>query len=77
MEIQLLQPKDIVVIKEVKTTIDKITVMELLDNPDKKQVIAKTKELGVVVLWKNADYDAIGQWTDTDVVNKINELYNS
>ena len=77
MEIQLSQPKDVVVIKERKTTIDKVTVMELLDNPDKKQVIAKTKELGVVILWKDADYDAIGQWTDTDVINKINELYNN
>lgn len=77
MEIQLSQPKDVVVIKERKTTIDKVTVIELLDNPDRKTVTAKTAELGSIILWKDTDYDAIGQWTDTDVINKINELYNS
>lgn len=77
MEIQLSQPTDVVIVKERKTTIEKITVLEILDNPNKKTVIAKTVELGAIVLWKDADYDAIGQWTDTDVINKINELYNS
>lgn len=77
MEIQLSQPKDIVVVKERKTTIEKVTVLEILDNPEKKIVTAKTAQLGNVILWKGTDYDAIGQWTDTDVINKINELYNS
>ena len=77
MEIQFSTPKDIVVVKERKTTIEKITVLELADLPSKKQVTAKTFELGLVVLWKDAEYDAIGQWTDTDVINKLNELYNS
>lgn len=77
MEIQLSQPTDVVIVKERKITIEAITVVELNDSPSKKQVTAKTIELGVVVLWKDADYDAIGQWTDTDVINKLNELYNS
>ena len=77
MEIQLSQPTDVVIVKERKTTIEKITVLEILDNPNKKTVTVKTVELGAIVLWKDADYDAIGQWTDTDVINKINELYNS
>mgnify|MGYP006268847577 CR=1 FL=1 len=77
MEIQLSQPKDVIVVKEQKKTIEKITILELIDNSSKKQVIANTQELGYVVLWKGTDYDAIGQWTDTDVENKINELYNS
>jgi hypothetical protein len=77
MEIQFSTPKDVVVVKERKTTIEKITVLELIDLPSKKQVTAKTIELGILVLWKDAEYDAIGQWTDTDVINKLNELYNS
>ena len=77
MEIQFSTPKDIVVVKERKTTIEKITVLELADLPSKKQVTAKTIELGIIVLWKDAEYDAIGQWTDADVINKLNELYNS
>lgn len=77
MEIQLSNPKDVVIVKEQKKTIEKVTVLEIVDLPSKKQVIAKTQELGSVMLWKDAEYDAIGQWTDTDIENKINELYNS
>jgi len=77
MEIQLSTPKDVVIVQERKKTIEKITVIEITDISSKKQVIAKIQELGSVILWKDADYDAIGQWTDTDVINKLNELYNS
>jgi hypothetical protein len=77
MEIQLSQPKDVVIVKERKKTIEKITVLEVIDNSSKKQVTANTQELASVMLWKGDDYDAIGQWTDTDVINKLNELYNS
>ena len=77
MEIQLSNPKDVVIVKEQKKTIEKATVLEIVDLPSRKQVIAKTQELGSVMLWKDAEYDTVGQWTDTDVVNKLNELYNS
>jgi hypothetical protein len=77
MEIQLSTPKDVVIVKELKKTIETITVLEIVDVSSKKQVIANIKELGSVILWKDAEYDAIGQWTDTDVENKLNELYNS
>jgi hypothetical protein len=77
MEIQLSNPKDVVIVKEQKKTIEKVTVLEIVDLPSRKQVIAKTQELGSVMLWKDAEYDAAGQWTDTDVINKLNELYNS
>lgn len=76
MKITFPQPREIVFIKEKKTTISEITIMELLDNPEKKVVKATTLELGPIILWENETYDAIGQWTDTDVINKINELYN-
>lgn len=77
MEIQFSSPKDIVIVQERKKSIDKVTVLEISDFPSRKHVMVKTKELGLITLWKDAEYDAIGQWTDTDVQNKINELYNS
>ncbi len=77
MEVQLSSPKDVVIVNEVKKTIDKISVIEISDNSKKKIVIAKTVQLGGIVLWQGADYDAIGQWTDTDAENRILELYNS
>ena len=41
-----------------------------------KKVIAHTSEFGSVVLWENESYDAIGQWTDSDVTARIKEIYN-
>lgn len=76
MEITFNAPKDIVVVSELKRTIDKITIMQLVDNPQSKLVQAQTLELGIITLWSGEEYDTIGQWTDDDVINKINELYS-
>lgn len=77
MEIQLSSTKDIVIVKERKRSIDKISVLEITDYPNDKKVVARTLELGFVTLWKDSEYDLIGQWTDADVVNRFMELYNS
>lgn len=76
MEITLTKPKEIVVFAERKKTISKVEISEVVDNSITKTVTAKTNEFGNVVLWKGTEYDKIGQWTDTDVVNKIKSLYN-
>ena len=56
----------------VKTS--KIEVSSIIDDSVAKKVTAKTN-LGGIVLWEGAAYDAIGQWTDADVHNKLVELY--
>ena len=76
MEINLNKATDVVVVTEKKITIEKLTINELVDLPSRKMVVAKTKEVGQIILWKDADYDAIGQWTDNDVMMRISELYN-
>jgi hypothetical protein len=76
MEIVLSTPKEIVVMAERKKVITKVEIIEVVDVPKIKTVTAKTNEFGTVVLWKGADYDSIGQWTDTDVINKIKLIYN-
>ena len=76
MEIVLKKPKEIVVFAERRKTIEKVEILEVVDSSKNKTVIAKTIEFGNIVLWKDAEYDAIGQWTDTDVMNKIKSLYN-
>jgi hypothetical protein len=76
MEITLSKPKEIVIFEERKKTITKVEITEVVDNSKNKIVTAKTMEFGNVVLWKGAEYDSIGQWTDTDVINKIKSLYN-
>jgi hypothetical protein len=77
MKIELNKATEVVVVTEKKISVEEITINELIDLPARKMVVAKTKEIGQVILWKDADYDAIGQWTDTDVVARISELYNA
>lgn len=76
MEINITPPKTVVVFPERTKTISKVTILELVDNPTKKTVIAKTLENGFITLWENADYDNIGQWTDTDVEDRLKEIYS-
>lgn len=75
MEVTITPPKDVIVIQERTRTISQVTIIELIDNPTKKTVVAKTNEVGIITLWSGADYDAIGQWTDSDVEARIQTIY--
>ena len=75
MKITFETPKEIVIVQEVKRTIEELTIEEVVDNNSRKEVKAYTAELGIVVLWSGDAYDAIGQWTDKDVVKRVKELY--
>jgi hypothetical protein len=76
MEIIINNPREMVIVPEKKAVISKITVLNVSDYSESKIVKAFTKELGAITLWEGAAYDTIGQWTDTDVINRLNELYN-
>ena len=76
MKITFETPKEIVVVKELKRTFEEVTIEEVVDNPSRKEVKAFTRELGILVLWSGEAYDLIGQWTDADVVARVNELLN-
>jgi len=76
MTITLNAPKEVTVVQEVKKTVSAITVFEITDSQESKVVRANTLELGSLVLWQDATYDSIGQWTDTDVHNRILEITN-
>lgn len=75
MKIILNAPTDVVVVAEQKKTISELNINQMIDNPQTKTIAVNTVELGRIVLWQDADYDTIGQWTDTDVENKIKALY--
>jgi len=77
MEISISNPKSVVIVPEQKKTVSKITVQRMVDLPAKKKVIVFTEELGQIVLWEDAAYDAIGQWTDESVSARITELYSA
>ena len=75
MKITFDTAKEIVVVQELKRTIEELTIEEVVDSNSRKEVKAYTKELGIITLWLGDAYDAIGEWTDADVVNRVKELY--
>ena len=82
MQINLTNPKEIITAAKIITvspektvTVTSIEVTNMLDDPINKKVYASTKEVGTIILWEGAAYDAIGQWTDADVTARIQEIY--
>lgn len=75
MKITFETPKEVVIVQELKRTIEEITIEEVVDSNSRKEVKAYTQELGILVLWTGDAYDAIGEWTDADVVARVKELY--
>jgi hypothetical protein len=62
-------------IQSPKGLIDEVTVLRVIDSPAQKRASVFFKELpNALVLWKNAEYDIAGQWTDESVKNRIIEL---
>lgn len=54
-----------------------ITIDRMVDFPSRRTVSVFTHQVGELVLWEGDAYDEIGQWTDTDVMNRIKELLAS
>ena len=77
MQINLSNPKKVVLQEEKSKTVTTLTVSRIVDLPKKKVVRAFVEELDEpVVLWEGAAYDAAGQWTDSDVEARLTELYS-
>jgi len=70
MEVNFNNPKNPAIIK--------VTVKRVIDNIEKKKVVAHVKEFtGKITLWEGDAYTAIGQWTDTDVQGRLLAIYNN
>ena len=53
-----------------------LTVIRFADYPIEKKVVAHcTDFIGDLVLWEGEAYDAIGDWTNQNVIDRIKELY--
>lgn len=77
MQINLQNPKKVVLQEEKSKTVTTLTVSRIVDLPKKKMVRAFVEELDEpVVLWEGEAYDAAGQWTDSDVEARLTELYS-
>lgn len=81
MKIEFNEKKDViipektVVLPERVTSLEKITILTMVDEPKNKRVTVKTLELGSIILWEGSEYDKVGQWTDDDVKDRILEIY--
>ena len=76
MQINLTTPRKIVLQEEKSKTLETITVDRIVDRPNEKVVRVFIQELdGPIVLWEGDQYTAIGQWTDQQVLEKLQELY--
>lgn len=62
---------------------DTIKVLEILENPIEKTVrvkVLKSQEYYFyewITVWEGPSYDAIGQWTDTDLIQAITQYYTN
>lgn len=77
ISINLTNPKTVVLREATVKTFNTVTVSRMVDIPKQKIVRVFLEELETpIILWEGEDYDNIGQWTDGDVIEKLNELYN-
>jgi hypothetical protein len=82
MKITLNAPIEIVEQKELKKTINSVTVVAFID--DFKSVIASISfnddilNIRNITLWNQGEeYEKIGQYTDDDILNRVLELINT
>lgn len=75
MKVVFETEKEITVVSPRTKKFTELVVNSLTDSPSEKKVNANIRGVGNVTLWSGAEYDAIGQWTDTDVINKLNQIY--
>lgn len=54
-----------------------ITKFEDLPNERKVIVYTDNPEARSILLWEEDAYDAIGQWTDSDVENRLKKIYET
>lgn len=77
MKILLQEPITVTNGENSKVFSDELVIMRMVDRPNDKMIRVFFKECQFPIdLWKDDEYDAIGQWTDDDVINKIKTLYN-
>ena len=76
MRVDLNGTKTITLVPAQTKNFTSLTIERVVDLQSEKKVFAVITELYEPVdLWAGAAYDSIGQWTDTDVTNRIREIF--
>jgi len=75
MKITLSSAKNKVVVPEQTKEFTELEIERVVDFAKQKKVVAFIEGFGPLLLWEGADYDAAGQWTDTDVDARIKAIF--
>jgi hypothetical protein len=76
--VELPQPKTVKALGNKDVEITKISIFEMIDNPVKKEVWVSCRNHPTrILLWKGDAYDAIGEWTTQNVIDRVLELYTT
>lgn len=85
MTIKLDQPKEITIREAEKVTTDSIFINQITDNGTQVEALITiggntiNGKVKTIILWDEQStptYTEIGQWTDTDVQERIKQLIN-
>ena len=75
-KITLPNPIEKVIFPATTKILSELTISRVVDLPNEKQVKIFIEELpNFIILWEGSEYDAIGQWTDSDVEAKLLTLF--
>lgn len=72
--IEFESPVTEMVIGGVPQQTKKISIAKIIDNPGTRTVAVMTLKNRLFVLWKGDAYDAIGNWTNEQVEERVREL---
>ena len=76
-QINLPNTQTIILVEQVSTSTNTVSIDSVIDDG---QTVVANVSFGIsnsnkqLTLWSGVDYTNIGQWTDTDVNNRVTEL---
>ena len=73
-DIEFEAPITEMVIGGVPQKTKKISIAKIIDNPATKTVAVMTVKNRLFVLWAGDAYDAIGNWTNEQITERVKEL---
>jgi hypothetical protein len=78
MEVKLNSTVNTVVVPEERKELSSVTINRMVDLPEERIVRVFISELrNPINLWEGEEYDAIGDWTNADVIARVNEYFKA
>ena len=76
MQVTLSASTSYTIVPAQVKTLTGLTIQRMVDIPSEQVVKAFVAEIPQpIILWSGASYTSIGQWTDVDVENRLQQLF--